>query len=50
MPPKGLLMLLQHWERLMKYKECFEVMGKGRNSYSKTDVGATFMRMKDIPL
>lgn len=21
--------------RLMKYKECFEIMGKGRNSYSK---------------
>ena len=34
-------------ERLMKYKECFEVMGKGRNSYSKTDVEATFMRMKE---
>jgi len=34
-------------ERLMKYKECFEIMGKGRNSYSKTDIGATFMRMKE---
>ena len=33
--------------RLMKYKECFEVMGKGRNSYSKTDLEATFMRMKE---
>lgn len=33
-------------ERLMKYKECFEIMGKDRNSYSKTDVEATFMRMK----
>jgi len=34
-------------ERLMKYKECFEIMGKDRNSYSKTDIGATFMRMKE---
>ena len=34
-------------ERLMKYKEHFEVLGKDRNSYSKTDISATFMRMKD---
>lgn len=34
-------------ERLLKYKECFESMGKDRNSYSKTDVEATFMRMKE---
>ena len=34
-------------ERLMGYKECFEIMGKDRNSYSKTDLEATFMRMKD---
>lgn len=34
-------------KRLMKYKECFEIMGKTRNSYSKTDVEATFMRMKE---
>jgi len=34
-------------ERLLKYKENFEVMGKDRNSYSKTDIHATFMRMKD---
>ena len=33
--------------RLMGYKECFEIMGKGRNSYSKTDLEATFMRMKE---
>lgn len=33
--------------RLMGYKECFEIMGKDRNSYSKTDLEATFMRMKD---
>ena len=34
-------------ERLMCYKECFEIMGKDRNSYSKTDLEATFMRMKE---
>lgn len=34
-------------ERLMKYKECFEIMGSDRNSYSKTDLEATFMRMKE---
>lgn len=31
----------------MKYKECFEIMGTDRNSYSKTDLEATFMRMKE---
>ena len=34
-------------ERLMGYKECFEIMGNDRNSYAKTDLEATFMRMKD---
>lgn len=34
-------------ERLLNYKDCFEIMGSDRNSYSKTDVAATFMRMKD---
>ena len=34
-------------QRLMGYKECFEIMGKDRNSYSKTDLETTFMRMKD---
>ncbi len=34
-------------KRLLQYKECFEIMGKDRNSYSKTDVEATFMRMKE---
>jgi hypothetical protein len=33
--------------RLMGYKECFEIMGKDRNSYSKTDLEAIFMRMKE---
>ena len=34
-------------KRLMEYAESFEIMGKERNSYSKTDLEATFMRMKD---
>lgn len=33
--------------RLMGYQECFDIMGKDRNSYSKTDLEATFMRMKE---
>ena len=33
--------------KLMEYKDHFEIMGKERNSYSKTDLEATFMRMKD---
>ncbi len=33
--------------RIMKYKEAFEILGADRNSYSKTDLEATFMRMKD---
>lgn len=33
--------------RLMEYKECFEIMGKDRNSYSKIDLEATFMRIKE---
>lgn len=33
--------------RLMEYKTSFEIMGKDRNSYSKTDLDATFMRMKE---
>lgn len=31
----------------MDYKECFEIMGKDRNSYSKADLEAAFMRMKE---
>jgi hypothetical protein len=34
-------------QRLMKYKDCFEIMDLDRNSYSKTDLESTFMRMKD---
>lgn len=36
--------LLERWE---KYDEQLSIMGSGRNSYSKTDHDATFMRMKD---
>lgn len=32
--------------RLMEYKDSFEIMGSNRNSYSKTDLEPTFMRMK----
>lgn len=34
-------------KRLLQYKEYYEIMGCDRNSYSKTDIAATFMRMKD---
>ncbi len=34
-------------EKLMEYKKHFEIMGKDRNSYAKTDLEATFMRMKE---
>ena len=36
--------LLQRWK---KYEEQLQIMGEDRNSYSKTDTDATFMRMKD---
>lgn len=39
---------LQDWkEKLEKYKTHLEIMGEERNSYSKTDHDATFMRMKE---
>ena len=34
-------------ERLLKYKKHYEILGTDRNSYSKTDIESTFMRMKD---
>jgi hypothetical protein len=37
----------RYGKRLIKYKDNFETMGSDRNSYSKTDIDATFMRMKD---
>ena len=37
-----------HWPAALdKYEQQEQVLGQGRNSYSKTDPGATFMRMKD---
>lgn len=36
--------LCQQWR---KYEEQLKIMGEGRNSYSKTDTEATFMRMKE---
>ena len=42
---KNLMQIAQ--EEAMEYKACFEIMGKGHNSYSKTDMEATFMRMKE---
>jgi IS5 family transposase len=38
----------KHWPAALdKYEEQEKVLGAGRNSYSKTDTDATFMRMKD---
>jgi transposase len=38
----------KNWPGLLdKYDEQEKIIGKGRNSYSKTDHDATFMRMKD---
>lgn len=34
-------------KRLLKYQDHFKILGTDRNSYSKTDLEATFMRMKD---
>jgi len=39
--------LLEKGERLLKYQNAFELMNTDRNSYSKTDIDATFMRMKE---
>lgn len=36
--------LVERWE---KYEQMLSTMGEGRNSYSKTDPDATFMRMKE---
>jgi hypothetical protein len=40
-------LFVEKGERLLKYKDAFETMGSDRNSYSKTDIDATFMRMKE---
>ena len=36
--------LCKQWE---KYENSLRIMGESRNSYAKTDLDATFMRMKD---
>ncbi len=38
--------LIEYTEKLKKYAEHIRICGKERNSYSKTDNSATFMRMK----
>lgn len=38
--------LVEYTDKLKKYSEHIRICGKGRNSYSKTDNGATFFRMK----
>lgn len=38
----------KNWQgALEKYEARQQIMGEGRNNYSKTDTDATFMRMKD---
>ena len=37
----------EYLEKLIKYKKHLKIMGPNRNSYSKTDNDATFMRMKE---
>ncbi len=36
----------RQYEKLLEYKEKVEICGPERNSYSKTDHSATFMRMQ----
>lgn len=38
--------LMEYLGKLKKYAECIEICGDSRNSYSKTDHDATFMRVK----
>ena len=38
--------LEEYGRRLIEYKECFEIMGKDRNSYSKTDLRQCLCRRK----
>ena len=42
--PEELESLRRRWE---SYADALEIMGEERNSYSKTDTDATFMRMKE---
>ena len=45
-PKKARKQLIDYIERKLKYQRDFEILDE-RNSYSKTDPDATFMRMKD---
>lgn len=45
-PKKARTQLIDYIERKLKYQRDFEIFDE-RNSYSKTDPDATFMRMKD---
>lgn len=46
-PQQRRYQLLENYrDRLKGYAERIETCGEGRNSYSKTDTGATFMRVK----
>lgn len=45
-PKKALKAFREFSERKQKYKQQYQIF-KGRNSYSKIDTDATFMRMKD---
>ena len=38
--------LIEYRDKLSEYVEKLEICGEDRNSYSKTDPSATFMRMK----
>ena len=38
--------LIEYTDKLKKYSEHINICGDSRNSYSKTDNGATFFRMK----
>lgn len=44
---KNIKALCQNKDKLEKYNKQLEIIGENRNSYSKTDTDATFMRMKD---
>ena len=37
----------EYYQKMVEYKHHLEIIGERRNSYSKTDRDATFMRMKD---
>lgn len=39
--------IVEYKNKLIEYKTKLEIMGGNRNSYSKTDEDATFMKMKD---